>query len=97
MGCRIIIAGGGVAGLTLANALERAGVDFVLLERRPDLAPQAGAAIGILPNGSRILDQLGIWNKLYRQVQPAFWWSDRDNNGHLLKPRTDMTSLVASR
>ncbi|GFF54621.1 hypothetical protein IFM58399_09869 [Aspergillus lentulus] len=29
--------------------------------------------------------------------QPAIWWSDRDNNGHLLKPLTDMTSLVASR
>ncbi|KAJ4287846.1 hypothetical protein N0V88_007556 [Collariella sp. IMI 366227] len=30
---RVVISGAGVAGLTLANALEQAGVDYVLLER----------------------------------------------------------------
>ncbi|KAF4334071.1 FAD NAD(P)-binding domain protein [Fusarium beomiforme] len=46
-GFRVIIAGGGVAGLTLANALEQANIDYVLLERRDTIAPQVGASIGI--------------------------------------------------
>ncbi|KAL2190303.1 hypothetical protein L209DRAFT_169644 [Thermothelomyces heterothallicus CBS 203.75] len=51
---RIVIVGGGVAGLTLANALEQAGVDYVLLERRDEVAPQVGASIGVFPNGARV-------------------------------------------
>lgn len=69
---RVIIVGGGVAGLTLANALEvcqlcigqchdanscqQAGVDYVLLERRDDIAPQVGASIGIFPSAARVSD-----------------------------------------
>jgi 2-polyprenyl-6-methoxyphenol hydroxylase-like FAD-dependent oxidoreductase len=45
---RVIIAGGGIAGLTLANALERAGIDFILLEGRNEIAPQVGASIGMV-------------------------------------------------
>jgi 2-polyprenyl-6-methoxyphenol hydroxylase-like FAD-dependent oxidoreductase len=56
---RVIIVGGGVAGLTLANALQNAGIDYVLLEQHGTVDPQIGASIGISPNGSRILDQLG--------------------------------------
>ncbi|KAK3294210.1 uncharacterized protein B0H64DRAFT_418187 [Chaetomium fimeti] len=58
---RVVIVGAGVAGLTLANALEQANVDYVLLERRSEVAPQIGASIGMFPNGARILDQLGVW------------------------------------
>lgn len=31
---KVIIAGGGIPGLVLTNALEKAGVDFLLLEKR---------------------------------------------------------------
>jgi 2-polyprenyl-6-methoxyphenol hydroxylase-like FAD-dependent oxidoreductase len=55
---RVIIGGGGIAGLTLANALEKANIDYILLEGRDTVAPQVGASIGIHPNGTRILDQL---------------------------------------
>ncbi|KAJ5004109.1 FAD-dependent monooxygenase andE [Colletotrichum sp. SAR 10_66] len=40
MGFKVIIVGGSVAGLTLANILERLGVDFALLEAYPEIAPQ---------------------------------------------------------
>ncbi|KAK5999341.1 hypothetical protein QM012_005559 [Aureobasidium pullulans] len=50
---KVIIAGGGIAGLTLANALEQANIDYVLLERRDEIAPQVGASIGMLANGCR--------------------------------------------
>ncbi|KAJ3962256.1 hypothetical protein N0V92_000987 [Colletotrichum tropicale] len=58
---RVVIVGGSVAGLALANMLEKFDIDYVVLEAYPDIAPQVGASIGLLPNGLRILDQLGCY------------------------------------
>ncbi|KAL0765485.1 hypothetical protein CaCOL14_012234 [Colletotrichum acutatum] len=57
MGIKIIIVGGSVAGLSLANMLERFDIDYTILEAYSEIAPQVGASIGLLPNGLRILDQ----------------------------------------
>ncbi|KAK2774510.1 FAD binding domain protein [Colletotrichum kahawae] len=59
---RVVIVGGSVAGLALANMLEKFDIDYVVLEAYPDIAPQVGASIGLLPNGLRILDQLGCYD-----------------------------------
>ncbi|KAF5980614.1 hydroxylase [Fusarium bulbicola] len=64
MGFRVIIAGGSVAGLSVANMLEQLDIDYVVLEAYPQIAPQVGASIGILPNGFRILDQLGCFEPI---------------------------------
>ncbi|KXH43032.1 FAD binding domain-containing protein [Colletotrichum simmondsii] len=61
MTCKIVIVGGSVAGLALANMLEKFNIDYVVLEAYPEIAPQVGASIGLLPNGLRILDQLGCY------------------------------------
>lgn len=61
---KVIIAGGSIAGLSLALMLEKNGIDFVVLEAYPSIAPQAGASIGVLPNGLRILDQLGCCDEV---------------------------------
>lgn len=65
---KVIIAGGSVAGLSLALMLERNGIDFVVLEGYPSIAPQVGASIGMLPNGLRILDQLGCCNDVIKNA-----------------------------
>lgn len=39
-GFRVIIAGGGIAGLTLANTLQHAGIDYILLEARKEISPE---------------------------------------------------------
>ncbi|KAF5622315.1 hydroxylase [Fusarium sp. NRRL 52700] len=64
MGFRVIIVGGSVTGLSVANMLEKFDIDYVLLEAYPQIAPQVGASIGILPNGFRILDQLGCYEPI---------------------------------
>ncbi|CAG7984872.1 unnamed protein product [Penicillium salamii] len=60
----VIIIGGSVAGLTLANILERYGIEYILLEKYKMIAPQLGASIKILPYGSQVLDQLGLHEQI---------------------------------
>ncbi|KAM0324282.1 hypothetical protein ACHAPQ_008381 [Fusarium lateritium] len=64
----IIIAGGSVAGLSLANMLEKAGIHYILLEAHEEMTPQVGASIGLNASGMRILDQLGCAEELMSLV-----------------------------
>jgi 2-polyprenyl-6-methoxyphenol hydroxylase-like FAD-dependent oxidoreductase len=59
-----VIVGGSVAGLTLALTFEKAGIEYVLLERRDVVAPATGSSIMIFPNGATILDQLGVYENM---------------------------------
>nr|AGO65986.1 putative monooxygenase [Fusarium heterosporum] len=61
---KVLIVGGGVAGLTLANMLERFNIDYLILEGHGDIAPAVGASIGMFPNGLRILDQIDLYEPL---------------------------------
>ncbi|KAF4950450.1 hypothetical protein FSARC_13186 [Fusarium sarcochroum] len=61
---KVVIAGGGIAGLVLANMLEQFDIDYVLLEAHSDIAPPVGASIGMFPNGLRILDQIGCYEPI---------------------------------
>ncbi|KAI9728827.1 MAG: hypothetical protein M1834_007214 [Cirrosporium novae-zelandiae] len=67
---RVIIVGGSIAGLTLAHCLDRAEIDHIVLERRDDISPQVGASIGIMPNGGRVLEQLGIFDEVEKEIEP---------------------------
>ena len=59
---RAIIIGGGPVGLMAAHTFYRAGINFVLLERRNALAvfEAGGAGIAIMANTLRLLAQLGL-------------------------------------
>ncbi len=59
---RVLIIGGGIGGLTLANSLQHAGIDYLVLEARNEIAPHVGASIALFANGGRILDQLGVYD-----------------------------------
>lgn len=67
---RVIISGGGVCGLTLANALERGRIEYTLLESCDEIAPRLGASIAVNANGFRILDQLGCYDRMKSQTSP---------------------------
>ncbi|PYH97264.1 FAD/NAD(P)-binding domain-containing protein [Aspergillus ellipticus CBS 707.79] len=94
---RVLIVGGGIAGLTLANALQHAGVDFLVLEGRSEIAPQLGASIGLAPNGSRILDQLFCYDDLEKLAEPVQSVGYHDGRGRELCPRSDGFQLFTAR
>ena len=59
----LLIAGGGIGGLSAALALARRGVRVRLLEAEPEFS-ESGAGIQIGPNGSRLLRSWGLGDAL---------------------------------
>jgi salicylate hydroxylase len=59
----ILIAGGGIGGLTAALALARRGFRVILFDRMEKLE-EAGAGIQLAPNATRILVALGLAGRL---------------------------------
>ena len=58
-----LIVGGGIGGLTTALALSRKGYSAHVIEKAHEFG-EIGAGIQIAPNGSRMLDDLGILDKI---------------------------------
>jgi salicylate hydroxylase len=63
----VLIAGAGIAGLTAAIALARAGVEVLLVERRPGFT-EVGAGLQLSPNASSVLHRLGLAPAVARQA-----------------------------
>jgi hypothetical protein len=61
---RVLIVGAGPAGLIAAHALHQAGINFTILERRPNATPQLGGTVGLFPQSVRVLNQLGLMQPL---------------------------------
>ncbi|MDA0272644.1 MAG: FAD-dependent monooxygenase [Proteobacteria bacterium] len=60
---KVIIVGAGIGGSTLALSLAHLGIDYTLIEQAPAFTT-VGAGIQLSPNGVRVLDQLGLGEKL---------------------------------
>ncbi|KAF2964151.1 hypothetical protein GQX73_g9413 [Xylaria multiplex] len=63
-GFRVIVLGAGPAGLFTAHALAAAGIDFIVLERQPEIVRYQGALLVVWPPLVRLLDQLGLSEQL---------------------------------
>lgn len=94
---RVIIVGGSIAGLSLAHCLDtNPNVEYVVLEAGAEIAPQVGASIVVLPNGARILDQLGIWDDVMKMIEPLAKGISWTHDGRKLVD-SNMPLLGASR
>jgi len=79
---RVLIAGGGIGGLSLALTLHQIGVPCVVFESVRDLRP-LGVGINIQPNAVRELFDLGFTAEDLDQVGvPAKEWALVGQNGH---------------
>ncbi len=71
---RVVIAGGGIAGLTLALALARGFGDGRAVRLSdpalPHLAKPNDRAYAIAPGARRMFETLGVWDRLAGQVEP---------------------------
>ncbi|KAE8359677.1 hypothetical protein BDV27DRAFT_149365 [Aspergillus caelatus] len=93
----VIIVGCSIAGLTLANALSKRKINYVVLESQKNLPPPlTGNALTLLPNGVRILSQLGLLEDLKAASQSITSHSTWLASGHLLKT-VDMIQLPSTR
>jgi salicylate hydroxylase len=73
---RILIAGGGIGGLVAALALIQRGFAVQVYEQAPELR-EFGAGIGITPNGSRVLIELGLQHELEQVTSRPISWAMR--------------------
>lgn len=90
---KVIIVGAGPAGLTAAHALYRAGIDFVVLERRDRVVIDVGASLVLGPQNLRVLHQFGILETLLAvgvQIQHAKIFTF---DGYVFKDTTNVRYL----
>lgn len=67
---RVLIAGCGIAGMAAALFLERAGHEVVLVERAPHPEP-TGSGLLLQPPGMRVLQELGLLERVLALGQPV--------------------------
>lgn len=60
---RVIIVGAGIAGLSVALGLNKAGHEVLILERVHEIM-EVGAGIQVAPNAARILGRLGLLDQV---------------------------------
>ena len=94
---KVVIVGASVAGLSLANMLQAKDIDYVVLEAYPAIAPQVGASIGLLPHGNRLLDQLGLFDRILELSPPVDSFSFRDQTGSVLATYQNMDRHLIER
>ncbi|KAI1174765.1 hypothetical protein F4777DRAFT_371274 [Nemania sp. FL0916] len=65
-GFRVVVLGAGPGGLFTAHALAAAGIDFIVLERQPEIERFRGALLVAWPPTMRLMDQLGLYEAMLK-------------------------------
>lgn len=84
---RVLIVGGGIAGLTLAGLLQQRGFKPTVVERAPEYG-QVGYVIVIWPSGSRVLKGLGLYERLKSAGKAFTRYNVFDYKGNIIKTYT---------
>lgn len=85
---KILIVGGGIAGVSLANFLQQQSQwEVTITEIAPELRT-IGYNIGLYGNGQQVLEELGLYKKFsefaYARTPPGPYNEVRDKDGHML-------------
>ncbi|MGX6512675.1 FAD-dependent oxidoreductase [Rhodococcus sp. SJ-2] len=81
---KVIVVGAGMAGLAAAVGLTQDGHEVTVLERAEEIS-QAGAGIGVMPNGIRALDRLALGDAVRAHFVPGDGdGTTRDRGGRAL-------------
>ena len=67
---KVLIAGGGIGGLTLALCLQRVGIECEVFEATPEFQP-LGVGINLLPHSVRVLTLLGLRDAIEATAIPT--------------------------
>jgi 2-polyprenyl-6-methoxyphenol hydroxylase-like FAD-dependent oxidoreductase len=90
---KVIIVGGGPAGLVAAHALYQANIDFVVLEQRENVTVDLGACLVLGPQNLRVMHQLGLLDKLREIGGELLSAKGFLLNGYEYKHTTDLQTL----
>lgn len=80
---KILIVGGGIAGLSMARALERHGMQADLVEHHRD-EPTGGTGLYLPGNATRALEQLGLLDSVRAEAVPIHTQRILDSRGRPL-------------
>lgn len=89
---KIVISGGGIAGLTAAIALEKTGIKALVYEAAPEIRP-VGAGLGLAANAIKAFKKLGIDKAVMAEGRLLDAFSIKDESGNII---TRTNSLASS-
>ncbi len=95
---KVMIIGSGIAGLSAAIALRKAGLQVVLFERATQLT-EVGAGISLWSNALRALDKIGAGAVIRERIEPLRRSEFRGNEGFLVAasfPASKMEAVLGS-
>ncbi|GAB4043812.1 FAD-dependent oxidoreductase [Spirosoma litoris] len=81
---RILISGGGIAGLTAANLLQKQGHQIIVVDRATEFT-QAGFLLSLKSFGVTIMEELGLSQQLLEASSPAEFMNFLDSDGQLIR------------
>ncbi|RMJ09247.1 hypothetical protein CDV36_011123 [Fusarium kuroshium] len=90
---KVIVVGGGPVGLVAAHVLYKAGIDFIVLERRQNVVLDLGAALVLAPHNMRVMHQLGLYEKLVEIGEELLNTKGFLLNGHQFKTSSELQLL----
>jgi len=92
---RVVIIGGGIGGLTAANALSRAGIEVAVYEAAAELK-EIGAGVALHPNAMKVLRAIGVEGSVREVAGQAPWQVMRNWKTGRVISRTSREQQAAS-
>ena len=92
---RVAIIGGGIGGLTAANALSRAGIEVAVYEAAAELK-EIGAGVALHPNAMKVLRAVGVEGSVRAVAGQASWQVMRNWKTGRVIGRTSREQQAAS-